>query len=376
MQNEILELVQRYTLPEWSQIIRDIVLSVIGVCGLVSLICYRKWFVKWSQETKLEELLTESKTALANGNEIARISAVQSAIQVARESKSLSKEKGLRIRNRVMEDICSHVRRTTGDKEYQSKHKEEPSHEIQTILTHTFVKNGDVFEGCTINLEESYLKGADLERARLEYANLSLARIQSTKLHFAKLQCADLTMANLQGAYLYRAWLQGAILTGAWMQGSGLMNANLHGTALDQANLQGAELENTKLQGALLCKADLRGGRRSNFHVPVDEQIVCSLYPPSAHFESRIRNLVDKNSILTGTIFSGGLQKKGLDILCKGLSADHAKALRAELTPHVGKPISNKLPEDSWAITGSYTEDEAEQWIKEYREATISYLPV
>ena len=37
--------------------------------------------------------------------------------------------------------------------------------------------------------------------------------------------------------------------------------------------------------------------------------------------------------------------------------------LREALMPHVGKPPSNKLPENSGAITGSYTEEEAKKWI-------------
>ncbi len=37
--------------------------------------------------------------------------------------------------------------------------------------------------------------------------------------------------------------------------------------------------------------------------------------------------------------------------------------------PHVGKPKSNILPEDSGAITGIYTEEDAEKWITEYNEA-------
>ena len=45
------------------------------------------------------------------------------------------------------------------------------------------------------------------------------------------------------------------------------------------------------------------------------------------------------------------------------------RKLRAELEPHIGKPESNELPEDSGAITEAYTEEEAEQWIAEYEEA-------
>ena len=40
--------------------------------------------------------------------------------------------------------------------------------------------------------------------------------------------------------------------------------------------------------------------------------------------------------------------------------------------PHVGKPESYELPGNSGAITGAYTEEDAEKWIAEYNEAMSS----
>ena len=51
-----------------------------------------------------------------------------------------------------------------------------------------------------------------------------------------------------------------------------------------------------------------------------------------------------------------------------------ASELREELTPHIGKPKSNQLPQDSHAITGSYTKEDAEKWIAEYKKA-MSEVP-
>ena len=48
--------------------------------------------------------------------------------------------------------------------------------------------------------------------------------------------------------------------------------------------------------------------------------------------------------------------------------------LREILEPHIGKPPSNQLPKNSGAITGAYTEEEAEKWIAEYEEA-MSEIP-
>ncbi len=44
------------------------------------------------------------------------------------------------------------------------------------------------------------------------------------------------------------------------------------------------------------------------------------------------------------------------------------------LEPHIDQPVSHELPEDSGAITGAYTEEEAEKWIAEY-EAAMSEIP-
>ena len=59
-----------------------------------------------------------------------------------------------------------------------------------------------------------------------------------------------------------------------------------------------------------------------------------------------------------------------MESLVKDLSYEKANELREELKLHIGKPKSNKLPKDSRAITGSYTAEEAEQWIAEYEQAT------
>ena len=53
----------------------------------------------------------------------------------------------------------------------------------------------------------------------------------------------------------------------------------------------------------------------------------------------------------------------------KDLSAEKANELREKLKPHIGQPTSNN-PSGRNVDTRSYTEEEAEQWIAEYQEAT------
>ena len=87
-----------------------------------------------------------------------------------------------------------------------------------------------------------------------------------------------------------------------------------------------------------------------------------------------MRELIDQESDLSGSIFEGGLSRKDLDSLVEGFSTKKANDLREKLESHIDKPVTHQLPEDSGAITGSYTKEEAEKWIAEYEEA-MSELP-
>ena len=82
---------------------------------------------------------------------------------------------------------------------------------------------------------------------------------------------------------------------------------------------------------------------------------------------------IGQNSDLSRVNFIGGLQRDDVDSLVKCLPGEEEK-LWERLTPHINKPASNELPEDSGAITGFYTAEEAEQWIAEYNEA-MSEVP-
>lgn len=65
-----------------------------------------------------------------------------------------------------------------------------------------------------------------------------------------------------------------------------------------------------------------------------------------------------------------------MDCLVEGLSNEKAKELREKLEPHVDQPESNEPPPMRYGhiFTGAYTEEEAEQWIAEYKEA-MSEVP-
>ncbi len=294
------------------------------------------------------------------------------------------------LRQTVLDILCAHIRRTTGEDEYRKTHQWNPSEEVQSLLTLLFVQDHDVFKGLPINLQNSWLNGADLQNARLQKAilkqanlrgarldrahlqeaNLVEAHLEETVLEQANLQGAKLISAHMQEAYLPHARLQGANLRGAHLQAAYLHDAHLQGTVLDsvrmqavflsEARLQGAKLSYTQMQGAVLSKANLKGAGNQD-------------WSSSTPFAERIENSIDKKSDLS-TVSSRGICQRAADALEEGLSDEKAKILRESLRPHIDKPFCRGLPANSGAITGAYTKKEAEEWIAEYEEV-MSEVP-
>ena len=289
------------------------------------------------------------------------------------------------LRQTVLDILCAHIRRTTGEGKYREKHKSKPSEEVQSLLTLLFVQEHEVFKGLRINLQGSWLNGADLNDARLEKAFLNLAYLQGTELLNAHLQGANLWTAHLQGANLLNAHLRGAYLGVARLQGANLGAAHLQGAYLGAARLQGAYLWGAHLQGAdlgtahlqwaYLGMAHLQGANLLNAHLQEADLSAAHLQGITSKegivvFESQIRRQIGKNSDLSGAIFGGGLSQEDLDSFVEGLSDGGAERLREKLMPHVGKPASHQLPENSGAVIGAYSAEEAERWIADYKKAT------
>ena len=116
------------------------------------------------------------------------------------------------LRQTVLDILCAHIRQTTGEDNYRETHKSKPSEEVQSLLTLLFVQKHEVFKGCHINLQGSWLNRADLKFARLEEAVLTEVYMQRAILDDAQLQGAWLDGAQLQGAWLIRAHMQGVTL--------------------------------------------------------------------------------------------------------------------------------------------------------------------
>ena len=290
------------------------------------------------------------------------------------------------LRQTVHDILCAHIRQTTGEKEYQEKHESNPSEEVQSLLNLLFVQEPDVFKGLSADLQGSWLKGVALERARLENATLVGVQLQRADLRVVQLQGADLSEAKmqeatlqgvqLQGADLSETQMQGAILSGVQLQGATLRGVKMQGAMLLGVRMQGVDLSNSELQGATLQAVQLQGARLQG----VKMQGITTGNDGS--FEERIKRQIYQESKLTGVTFEGKLSQGVVDSIVADFSDGEDEAereilreiLRERLMPHVGKPPSNQLPEGSGAITGAYTEEDAEKWISEYNKA-MSFVP-
>ena len=193
---------------------------------------------KNTEEGQRQERLKNAIEHLGHKRDSVRMGGAYELFHLAKDTKKL--------RQTVLDILCAHIRQTTGGDDYQKKHKIKPSEEIQGLLTLLFMEEYDVFEGCPINLQGSYLNGATLIQARLKKANLMEAQLQRAVLIKAQLQRTDFMEAQLQGADLSKAQLQG---------------------------VSSHEVSPLSLAG----------------------------------FESKIRNRIDEPSNLTGIVFAGGL---------------------------------------------------------------------
>ena len=294
-----------------------------------------------------QERLKNAIEHLGHDSDSVRLGGAYELFHLAHDNKDL--------RQTVMDILCAHIRRTTGEVEYLGKHKSRPSEEVQSLLTLLFVQEYKIFKDCHINLQGSWLNGANLDRARLRRAILD----------GTYLQYANLSRSHLQGAHLFGTQLTGAILHSAYLQGTMLVETHLEQATLILTRLQGAVFQEAHLQGALFLDTRMQGvkrwgGRRKDW--------------VSLGFAERIRTLINEESDVTGAIFAGGLSQEDIDCITGSLPDPLAKALQRELKPHIGQPPSNQLPENSGVVIGFYTKEEAEQWIAEY-EAAMSAAP-
>ncbi len=301
---------------------------------------------------------------LGNDSESIRLGGVYELFHLAQDTKSL--------RQTVLDILCADIRRTTRAGAYQEKHLSRPSEEIQNLLSLLFVQKHGIFTGLHINLYGSWLKGANLNDANLQRANLADAYLKEAWLERACLQEANLERVHMQGANLSYAQLQGANIQGgeltvarlrrACSQGAVFCWTKMYGAELFETKIQGAKFGWTFLQGADLDKANLQGA-------------VGHDWTHSTPFVDRIRGSIGKETTLLKKVVDGGIEDACMEqLIDELLSQEKKNDLRVKLGPYTDNPDQKRrrLPENHRAIIGSYTEEEAEQWIAEHEAAMMT----
>lgn len=314
-----------------------------------------------TEQGQRQERLKNAIEHLGHESDSVRLGGAYELFHLAEDTEDLGQ------RQTVLDILCAHIRRTTGEPEYREKHRWKPSEEIQSLLTLLFVREHRVFTGRRISLQGSWLNGSDLKQARLAKADLVGAQLHEALLCRAQLHGARLIETRLHGALLFRAQLHGADLRGAELHRADLRRARLPGACLWGAELYGAPLWGAELQGTLLREAWFNGADPSGVQLHG-----ASIRPgePNEPFEALINRRIGKQSDLPEDIFARRRPPKDVALIGTGLPDEEAKRLRADLLRLSDKVGSQKLQEDNGAVTGEYTKEEAAQWIAEYKTAT------
>ena len=267
------------------------------------------------------------------------------------------------------------------------------------------------------SLEEAQFQWATLNKAQFQGASLGLAQFQRASLGRAQFQGASLREAQFQGASLWEAQFQGASLREAQFQGASLREAQFQGASLWEAQFQGTLLREAQFQGASLWEAQFHGaslegaqfqgaslymagfqqaqfGQGSEHEdIPAQgravagsgelvEQLKASAFHGASSgrhfhksFEERVNERAGKESDFSGVTFSGGVTQELLAKVKKAFELmswspddlDFEEGLIRGLESEVGQPESHTPPKG--VIAGSYGKEDAERWIREFREA-------
>ena len=96
-----------------------------------------------TEQGQRQERLKNAIEHLGHPSDSVRLGGAYELWHLAQDTKDL--------RQTVLDILCAHIRRTTGEAEYREKHKSEPSEEIQSLLTLLFVQDHRVFRGLHTN---------------------------------------------------------------------------------------------------------------------------------------------------------------------------------------------------------------------------------
>ena len=291
-----------------------------------------------------------------------RLGGAYELIHLARDTEDL--------RGTVLDILCAHVRQTTTTDEYRKNHHSKPSEEIQILLTTLFVQNVGCFHGLRanlqgsilnrVNLADSYLVDSNMEGVQLRGANLHKANLQGVTLLKANLSGAVVAGADLSGAKLIASNLQRAIVVESLLRGATIIEAAMHLADFRQAQFQGSQMREVHMQGATVAGANFQG-------VHPIPSVVGTGGRSSLAFAHVVESSIENASDLSQVFLEGGLREEHMSALVAGLSMEESQKLRREMGRHLVKAGTSDVAEDVGVVSGTYTAEDASEWIAEYR---------
>ena len=224
-----------------------------------------------------------------------------------------------------------------------------------------FSKGLSFEKACLIgtNLSKANLVKANLRGAKLFSAKLNEADLKCSTLINAKLHCSELKKVNLMGVSAERANFLKADMKEAKMQGASLIAAQFQGADLYQAQLQGTDIWQASFEGARLVKTDLSSAHMKSVWLKVK---LYNRNPPVDRIYSRVEKKPELSIELSEEHFSDGFEiwKEMLIRDLKGaISLTALNGLFGSIQRRKG------IPDFHLAIQGSYSLDQAKEWIKE-----------
>ncbi len=311
--------------------------GVIAVIGLV--LFFMRVDIQIKQ--RVDERFTTAVNLLGSSETSARTEAIYSLFHLALDEKKYRKE--------IAQILCSHIRSKTEEKDYQKKHKNRPSNEIQTTINLLFKKDG-LYHKFNKELEPADLRHAFLAGANFSYAHCQGADFMGAKCQgawFLEAQCqgARFLSAQCQWAWFLEAQCQGAYFCDAQCQGAYFWNTQCQGVNFENAECQGANFFNTQCQGAGFLDTQCQGAYSTRENLILEKRI-------------------GENTELDNVIFAGALNHKIIQSIesARAYFSNHwYQRMQKIIKENEGEKTSHKLPKG--IITGKLEDSEEMQAI-------------
>ena len=314
---------------------------------------------KAAESGNVQQRFKDTIEHLGSTSESVRIGGAHTLFHIALEAETL--------RASIADILCTHIRSTTQSGEYQKKHQERPSVEIQSLMELLFAEHthSDAYSreeqirkfwmGLQADLSEGCFNGIVLNHAQFRDAYLLGAQFLGAYLHCAQFHSSTLAFAQFQMAYLPYACFRGAALLDTKFWDTDLSGAKFQASCIYGARFQEAKLESVQFQGGFCYNPELA----------------------REHFETRIRGRIGKNAELSKVIFAGGVNSEELNKVVAKLThlktiktrgAEAMNSFKEKMGQHGGPP-DNTVPEEiPDANVDAYTKADAQKWIKEYED--------